>query len=211
MNRCGKLNRSPRLRQNTMAEAWWDWDWPAMRPVLRVSRLRLCFERLPDPVWELRFMPASGQGQNRSAQPSLILAHHASATASAFWKILISLRWRGSAGRSSRFASRAIWIPGSFPPSRAHPLSEMIGNGLLVTLNSDDPSICGTTLSREYSLAHIEQGLTEETIHRLILRALDAGFLSEGKAVLKRQLAEGVAGAVPLAASIPALQYSFGR
>jgi len=93
----------------------------------------------------------------------------------------------------------------------AHPLGEMIGNGLLVTLNSDDPSICRTTLSREYSLAYFEQGLTEETIHRLILRALDTGFLSEGKAVLKRRISEGVARAVPLAASIHSLQYSFGR
>ena len=48
---------------------------------------------------------------------------------------------------------------GAVPSLAAHPLAELIGAGLVVTLNSDDPAMFGSPLADEYELACQQFGL----------------------------------------------------
>ncbi|GGG28269.1 aminodeoxyfutalosine deaminase [Rhodococcoides trifolii] len=57
-----------------------------------------------------------------------------------------------------------------------HPLPAMIDAGLLVTLNSDDPSMFGTDLTREYRAA-LEMGLDRRAVATLATNAVDASFI----------------------------------
>ena len=41
---------------------------------------------------------------------------------------------------------------GAVPSIEAHPLPELVGAGLVVTLNSDDPTMFGSALACEYEL-----------------------------------------------------------
>jgi adenosine deaminase len=70
-----------------------------------------------------------------------------------------------------------------------HPLPRMIQAGLRVTLNSDDPSVCDTTLTKEYVLSMKQYDLSLESIKGFILTALQASFLPRrDKAVLEAEL-----------------------
>jgi adenosine deaminase len=57
------------------------------------------------------------------------------------------------------------------------PLTKLLQAGLQVTLNSDDPSILGTSLSREFAIAIQEHGLTVESLKGITLAAAQAAFL----------------------------------
>lgn len=59
----------------------------------------------------------------------------------------------------------------------AHPLPRMLDSGLSVTLNTDDPSISGITLSEEYILAQEEIGLARHQLERCILTGARSAFL----------------------------------
>ena len=48
-----------------------------------------------------------------------------------------------------------------------YPLKKMLEEGLCVTLNTDNTTVSGTTLEREYEIAGTQLGLTEEEISRL--------------------------------------------
>jgi adenosine deaminase len=70
-----------------------------------------------------------------------------------------------------------------------HPLPSMIQAGLRITLNSDDPSVCNTTLSNEYAISMKSFDLSLESIKGFILTAVQASFLSRReKAVLEAEL-----------------------
>ena len=58
-----------------------------------------------------------------------------------------------------------------------HPIRQMVASGLLVTVNSDDPSMFGTDLNHEYAVAARLLGLDEAGIAALAKNAVQASFL----------------------------------
>jgi aminodeoxyfutalosine deaminase len=65
-----------------------------------------------------------------------------------------------------------------------HPLPKMVEAGLLVTINSDDPPMFGTTLTHEYEVAADLLGLDEAGVAALAKNAVSASFA--GDATKKR-------------------------
>src|SRR5580658_5685134 len=68
---------------------------------------------------------------------------------------------------------------GVCPSFAAHPLRRYFDQGLLVTLNSDDPAFFGSDVTNEYLLAHIEQGFTREELRQLAANSIRASFLPD--------------------------------
>ena len=66
-----------------------------------------------------------------------------------------------------------------------HPLRRFVDEGLLVTLNTDDPALFGTTLCREYQIAQEVFGLSNAQLKKLAMDSFRASFLPEAK---KREL-----------------------
>lgn len=60
-----------------------------------------------------------------------------------------------------------------------HPLRRYFDEGLLVTLNSDDPAFFGSDVTNEYLLAHKEQGFTREELRQLAANSIRASFLPD--------------------------------
>ena len=58
-----------------------------------------------------------------------------------------------------------------------HPVKEYFEQGLMVTLNSDDPPMFGSNLLEEYMLAHERYGFTLEQMRELAANAVEASFL----------------------------------
>jgi len=58
-----------------------------------------------------------------------------------------------------------------------HPLRRYFDQGLMVTLNSDDPPMFGSNLLDEYILAHSRFGFTLEQLRELAANAVEASFL----------------------------------
>ncbi len=74
---------------------------------------------------------------------------------------------------------------------REHPLPRMLAEGLLVTLNSDDPPMFGTTLSNEYLVAASVLGLSRAQLAELAANAVRASFLdADAKKPLLAEIAE---------------------
>lgn len=73
-----------------------------------------------------------------------------------------------------------------------HPLKKFLEEGLVVTLNSDDPAMFGTSLEREFELAVENFLLARGQLVRLCENAARAAFLSEEE---KRPLLEELASA----------------
>lgn len=81
---------------------------------------------------------------------------------------------------------------GVFPDMGSHPLKEMVELGLNVTLNSDDPTLFGTSLVQEWENAVFNLGLTAETLTAMQYAALDAALINDAeRALLKQRLEEG--------------------
>jgi adenosine deaminase/aminodeoxyfutalosine deaminase len=59
----------------------------------------------------------------------------------------------------------------------AHPLRRYFDEGLLVTLNSDDPAFFGSDIANEYLLAHTEQGFSRDELRELAANSMRASFL----------------------------------
>ncbi len=64
---------------------------------------------------------------------------------------------------------------------RDHPLRRYFESGLLVTLNTDDPSMFGTSLGREYALAQQAFGFTDQELQMLAANSFRASFLPEDR------------------------------
>ena len=62
-----------------------------------------------------------------------------------------------------------------------HPVREYLENGLMVTLNSDDPALFGSDLCAEYCLAHTEFQLTLEHLREIAGNSIEASFLPPRK------------------------------
>ena len=60
-----------------------------------------------------------------------------------------------------------------------HPIKEMYAAGVVVTVNSDDPPMFGTTLNQEYGVAGRLLGLDAEGLKRLAQNAVDASFATD--------------------------------
>jgi len=64
-----------------------------------------------------------------------------------------------------------------------HPAKTYFDQGMMITLNTDDPALFGTTLSREYQLAQDTFGFTDEHLRELARNSFEAAFLPAEKKV----------------------------
>ena len=62
-----------------------------------------------------------------------------------------------------------------------HPAKSYFDQGVMITLNTDDPALFGTTLAREYQLAQETFGFTDEHLRELARNSLEASFLPAEK------------------------------
>ena len=62
-----------------------------------------------------------------------------------------------------------------------HPVRRYFDQGLMLTLNSDDPAMFGTSLVREYQLAQDSFGFTDEHLRELARNSFEASFLPAEK------------------------------
>jgi adenosine deaminase/aminodeoxyfutalosine deaminase len=62
-----------------------------------------------------------------------------------------------------------------------HPTKNYFDHGIMITLNTDDPALFGTTLSREYQLAQESFGFTDEHLRELARNSFEASFLPAEK------------------------------
>ena len=70
-----------------------------------------------------------------------------------------------------------------------HPVKRYFEEGLMITLNSDDPPFFGATLLDEYRLAHHEFEFTLEQLRELAANSIEASFLApERKLALLREV-----------------------
>ena len=59
----------------------------------------------------------------------------------------------------------------------AHPVRKLFDAGVPITINTDDPAVCGVTLTGEYSLIHEKFGFSLEEIEQLDENARKARFV----------------------------------
>jgi len=79
----------------------------------------------------------------------------------------------------------------SVPSLAEHPLPRMLDAGLLVTLNSDDPSMFGSPLSDEYAKVRDAFGFDDGTIAELARNGVRASFADDAR---KRELERAIDG-----------------
>lgn len=68
---------------------------------------------------------------------------------------------------------------GAVPGVAGHPIRTLWAAGVSVTVNSDDPSMFGTDINREYALAADLLGLDRAGVAALAVTAVDASFMAE--------------------------------
>jgi len=64
---------------------------------------------------------------------------------------------------------------------------------VMITLNSDDPAMFGTSLAREYQLVQEQFGFTEEHLRELARNSFEAAFLPAEKKLEFLNLFDAVA------------------
>ena len=64
-----------------------------------------------------------------------------------------------------------------------HPVRRYFDQGLMITLNSDDPAMFGSTLNEEYDLARKEFNFTDDHLRELARNSFEASFLPADKKV----------------------------
>lgn len=62
-----------------------------------------------------------------------------------------------------------------------HPVRNYFDHGLMITLNTDDPAMFGTSLSREFQLAQDTFGFTDEHLREMARNSFEASFLPAEK------------------------------
>ena len=70
---------------------------------------------------------------------------------------------------------------GICPTIAEHPVRNYFDQGVMVTLNTDDPAMFATSLSREYQLAQETFGFTDEHLRELARNSFEASFLPAEK------------------------------
>ncbi|WP_428346180.1 adenosine deaminase [Nocardioides sp.] len=129
----------------------------------------------PQTVWDaLRDLGAERIGHGTtSAQDPALLAH------------LAEHRIPLEVCPSSNIATRAV------ATLAEHPIVAFRDAGVLVTINSDDPPMFGTTLNREYEIAADLLGLDRRGVADLAKAAVEASFLDPaGRAALAAEIDE---------------------
>ncbi|MBN1262186.1 MAG: adenosine deaminase [Anaerolineae bacterium] len=93
---------------------------------------------------------------------------------------------------------------GAVPGLTLHPLKDLFGLRLKVTINTDDPSISDTTLSDEYLVAIRAIGLQKRLIYRALRNAVEAAFIpEEERPALRAYFAEAFRGFPDAASEFP--------
>jgi adenosine deaminase len=64
---------------------------------------------------------------------------------------------------------------------KAHPVRRYFDQGIIVTINTDDPKMFNNSLADEYRVLVKEFGFTHDEIRGLILQAIDVSWLPENK------------------------------
>lgn len=72
-----------------------------------------------------------------------------------------------------------------------HPLRTLFDAGVIVTINSDDPALFGTDLTREYKLLESEFGFTRQEIIDISINSVRVSFLPD---VEKEELIQEISG-----------------
>jgi aminodeoxyfutalosine deaminase len=70
---------------------------------------------------------------------------------------------------------------GCCPELADHPVRRYFDQGLMITLNTDDPAMFRTSLTQEYQLAQESFGFTDEHLRELARNAFEASFLPAEK------------------------------
>ncbi|HEY7042494.1 MAG TPA: adenosine deaminase [Nocardioidaceae bacterium] len=127
----------------------------------------------PETIWDaLRLLGADriGHGTTATQDPELVsyLAEH---------------RVPLEVCPTSNVATKAV------PTLAAHPIRAMRDAGIVVTVNSDDPPMFGTTLNREYAVAADLLDLDEDGVKALARSAVDVSFADED---VKKRLVEEI-------------------
>jgi aminodeoxyfutalosine deaminase len=66
---------------------------------------------------------------------------------------------------------------GACPELQQHPVRKFFDQGLMITLNTDDPAMFQTSLNREYEIAQQEFSFSEEHLRELARNSMEASFL----------------------------------
>jgi adenosine deaminase/aminodeoxyfutalosine deaminase len=74
-----------------------------------------------------------------------------------------------------------------------HPVRNYFDQGVMVTLNTDDPAMFATSLSREYQLTQDSFGFTDEHLRELARNSFEASFLPAEKKLAFLNLFDAVA------------------
>lgn len=84
---------------------------------------------------------------------------------------------------SSNLQTRAVGLPEEYP------LERFLDRGIRVTVNTDNVTVSGTSLKREYLLLQERFGLSGEALKGLAINAAEAAFVTEGqRAALKERI-----------------------
>jgi len=70
---------------------------------------------------------------------------------------------------------------GVCPALGEHPVKRYFDEGVMVTLNTDDPAMFGTSLAREYQLVQENFGFSDEHLRELARNSFEAAFLAAEK------------------------------
>jgi aminodeoxyfutalosine deaminase len=70
---------------------------------------------------------------------------------------------------------------GACPSLNTHPVRQYFDQGVMITLNTDDPAMFRTSLTREYQLAQQLFGFTDEHLRELARNSFEASFLPAEK------------------------------
>jgi adenosine deaminase len=71
------------------------------------------------------------------------------------------------------------WLTQAFSSFETHPLKKLYDSGVLVTLNSDDPGIFGSTLTDDYDIAQKYHGFGVEEFKKMNKIAFQKSFIPE--------------------------------
>jgi adenosine deaminase/aminodeoxyfutalosine deaminase len=81
---------------------------------------------------------------------------------------------------------------GSCPSLAEHPVRRYFDSGLMITLNSDDPTLFGSDLLGEYRVAEREFQFTQEQLRELAANSVEASFLPPERKVAMLRAIEDV-------------------
>jgi len=72
---------------------------------------------------------------------------------------------------------------GVVPDMHHHPLPQLLEAGLFVTINSDDPALFSTSLTREYARVQKAFGYDVNALQKLLTNAVQASFLPQAEKI----------------------------